>query len=123
MTNKHFSKQYSSLYSKQAKEFETQISDDLSENRYKIPEPSKDCQKLRDKIMKKLSGLFKEKLSPQDRINAPPIRLKLDPTKNITPRAHSRPYDVPYNVRETMNKELSDAIGIERGLTGTSLGN
>ena len=47
MTNKHFSKQYSSHYSKQAKEFETQSSDDLSENRYKIPDPPKPCQKLK----------------------------------------------------------------------------
>ena len=110
MTNKHFSKNYSSLYSQHSKTFENQLSDDISENQYKIPETSKDCQKLRDKIMKKHSGLFKEKLSPQARINAPQIRLKLDPTKNVTPRAHSRPYDVPYNIREAMNNELSDAI-------------
>ena len=81
MTNKHFSKQYSSLYSKQAKEFETQISDDLSENRYKIPEPSKACQKLRDKLMKKHAVIFKEKLSPGDRINAPPNKIKAGPHK------------------------------------------
>ena len=60
--------------------------------------------------MKKHLVVFKEKLSPDDKINAPPIRLKLDPTKNVTPRAHSRPYDVPYNIREAMNNELSDAI-------------
>ena len=105
MTNKHFSKNYSSLYSQHSKTFEMELSNDLSENQYKIPEPSKDCQKLRDKIMKKHSGLFKEKLSPQDRINAPPIRLKLDPTKNVTPRAHACPYVVPYNVRKLKNKE------------------
>ena len=122
MTNKHFSKQYSSHYSKQAKEFETQSSDDLSENRYKIPEPSKACQKLRDKLMKKYAVIFKEKLSPGDRINAPPIRLKLDPTKDVTPQAHSCPFDVPYNLREPMNKELSDAIeaGVLTPCTETS---
>ena len=110
MTNKHFSKKYSSLYSKQAEEFETQSPDNLSDNQYEIPEPPKACQKLRDKLMKKHAVIFKEKLSPGDRINAPPIRLKLDPTKDVTPRAHSRPFDVPYNLREPMNKELSDAI-------------
>ena len=70
--------------------------------------------------MKKHSGLFKEKLLPQDRINAPPIRLKLDPTKNVAPRAHSCPYDVPYNVREAMNNELSDAIeaGVVKAVNG-----
>ena len=80
MTNKHFSKQYSSLYSKQTKEFETQSSDDLSENQYKIPEPPKACQKLRDKLMKKHAVIFKEKLSPGDRINAP-IKIKAGPHK------------------------------------------
>ena len=28
----------------------------------------------------------------------------------MTPRAHVRPYDIPYNLREPMNRELSDAI-------------
>ena len=66
--------------------------------------------------MKKHAVISKEKLSPRDRINAfpPSIRLKLDPTKDVTPRAHSRPFDVPYNLREPMNKELSD--GIEAGV-------
>ena len=107
---KHFSKKYSSLYSKQAEEFESQSSDNQSDNQYEIPESPKACQKLREKLLSKHSNIFKEKLSPSDRINAPPIRLKLDPKKDITPRTHSRPFDVPYNLREPMNKELSDAI-------------
>ena len=90
MTNKHFSRKYSSLYSKQAEEFETQSSDNLSDNQYEIPEPPKACQKLREKLLKKHSNIFKEKLSPSDRINAPPIRLTIDPSKDVTPRAHIR---------------------------------
>ena len=73
MTNKHFSKKYSSLYSKQAEEFESQSSDKQSDNQYDIPEPPKACQKLREKLLSKHSNIFKEKLSPSDRINAPPI--------------------------------------------------
>ena len=72
MENKVLKSNYSSFYSKHSKSFDSQLSEDLSENQYKIPEPSKDCQKVRDKSMKKHSGLFEEKLSPQDRINAPP---------------------------------------------------
>ena len=40
MTNKHFRKKYFSLYSQHSKTFENELSDDLSENQYKIPEPS-----------------------------------------------------------------------------------
>ena len=61
MTNKHFSKKYSSLYSKQAEEFETESSDNLSDNQYEIPERPKACQKLREKLLRKESNIFKEK--------------------------------------------------------------
>ena len=110
MTNKHFSKQYSSLYSKQAEEFEYQSLDNQNDNQYESPEPTKAFSRLREKLLKKHSNIFKEKLSPCDRINAPPIRLTIDPSKDVTPRAHVRPYDIPYNLREPMNRELSDAI-------------
>ena len=53
------------LYSQHSKTFENQPSDDLSENQYKIPEPSKDCQKLRDKIMKQAGA---ELCQAQDRV-------------------------------------------------------
>ena len=110
LTNKHFSKKYSSLYSKQAEDFESQSLDNQGDNQYEIPEPPKACSRLREKLLKKHSNIFKEKLSTSDRINAPPIRLRIDPSKDVTPLAHSRPYDIPYNLREPMNRELSDAI-------------
>ena len=110
LTNKHFSKKYSSLYSKQAEEFESQNSDNQGDNQYEIPEPPKACSRLREKLLKKHSNIFKEKLSTSDRINAPPIRLRIDPSKDVTPLAHSRPYDIPYNLREPMNREFSDTI-------------
>ena len=65
---------------------------------------------MREKLFKKHSSIFKEKLSSSDRIRAPPIRLKIDPSKDVTPRAHYRPYDIPFNLRESFNRELSDAI-------------
>ena len=74
--NKSLKSNYSSLYSQHTKNFDSQHSEDLNANKYKIPEPSKDCQKLRDKLMKKHSDIFKEKLSQDDRINALPIRLQ-----------------------------------------------
>ena len=58
MTNKHFSKKYSSLNSKQAEKFETQSPDNLSENQNEIPEPPKAYQKLREKLLKKHSNIF-----------------------------------------------------------------
>ena len=65
---------------------------------------------IEGKLLEKHSNIVKEKLSQSDRIKAPPIRLKVDPSKDVTPRAHSRSYDIPYNLREPMNRELSDAI-------------
>ena len=40
--------------------------------------------------------MFKEKLEKSDRIRGPPIRLTIDPSKNVRPMNHVRPYDVPY---------------------------
>ena len=67
LTNKHFSKKYSSLYSKQSEEF-SQSLDDQSDNQYEIPKPPKACSRLREKLLEKHSNVFKEKLSPSDRI-------------------------------------------------------
>ena len=53
---------------------------------------------------------FSEKLSPKDRINCCPVRIVLDSTKNIIPRAHTRPFDTPYHLREGFDKELKEAL-------------
>ena len=34
----------------------------------------------------------------------------IDKSKDIKPMNHVRPYDVPYNLRASMDKELSEAI-------------
>ena len=100
-------KKYSSLYTRQSNEVTENL---VSDNEYEIPKPPKACTLLRDKMIQKYSSVFKEKLDPTDRIRAPPVRIKIDPTKNVAPRAHSRPYDVPYNLRKPMQAEISDAI-------------
>ena len=102
-------KRYSSLYTKQSSEFTESLVDE-SENEYKIPQPPKTCSRLRDKLLEKYPSVFKERLDPSDRIKAPLIRLEIDPTKEVAPKAHSRPYDIPFNLRKPMQAEISDAI-------------
>ena len=34
----------------------------------------------------------------------------LDSTKKITPRAHTRPYDTPFHLREAFDRELKEAL-------------
>ena len=109
MTNKHFNRKYSSPYTKQSEEF-SQSLDNQSDNQYEIPKPPKACSRLKEKLLEKHSNVFKEKLSPSDRIRAPPIWLKIDRTKDVSTRAHTRPYDIPFNLREPMQAEISDAI-------------
>ena len=81
-------KKYSSLYTRQSNEVTESL---VSDNEYEIPKPPKTCAHLRDKLLEKYSSVFKEKLDPSDRIRAPPVRIKIDPTKNVAPKAHYRP--------------------------------
>ena len=60
--------------------------------------------------MKKYKDCFKEQLSPTDRIKVPAVRIRLDPSKNVSPRAHTRPYDTPYHLREAFDTELREAL-------------
>ena len=103
--SKKYNKQsakYSSLYSQN----ETNVERD----EYKWPEPSKECQELRQKLLTKHKNLFKEVLGPSDRINGPPVRLILDPDKKVKPVAHCKPFDVPFNLRASMDVEISQAV-------------
>ena len=34
----------------------------------------------------------------------------LDSTKKITPRAHTRPFDTPFHLRESFDRELKEAL-------------
>ena len=76
-------KKYSSLYTRQSNEVTENI---VSDNEYEIPKPPKACTLLRDKMIQKYAGVFKEKLEPSDRILAPPVRIRIDPTKNVAPQ-------------------------------------
>ena len=46
---------------------------------YKLPKPSSACVKLKERILKKFKGVFKEKLDKDDRISCSPVRLKINP--------------------------------------------
>ena len=60
--------------------------------------------------MSKFKGCFADRLSPNDRIKCPDVRIVLDSTKKITPRAHTRPYDTPFHLREAFDRELKEAL-------------
>ena len=68
--------------------------------------------------MKKYKDCFKEQFSPQDRIKVPDVRIVLDPSKNVSPKAHTRPYDTPYHLREAFDTELREAL--EAGILSPS---
>ena len=68
------------------------------------------CRKLQGYLLKKFGNVFSEKLSPTDRIKCPPVRIELDTSKEIVPRAHTRPFDCPYHLREGFDRELKEAL-------------
>merc|ERR1711891_34403 len=69
-----------------------------------------DCQNLRKKILKKHSGIFKEKLGKLDRVNLPPVKLHLDETNDAPPSNVGRPYDIPYHLRRPAQEEFEQMI-------------
>ena len=84
---------------------------ETSENEsYKLPKPSPACSKLRDKILSKYTGVFKEYLSKDDRINCPPVKLKINPEANIKAVAHQKPYDCPWHMRKALDREIKLAV-------------
>ena len=97
MKNK-YSKPYSALYSQAC--YETR---DTYES---LNAPSKQCQDLRHKIITNHSDNFKTKLGPTDRMNCPPVKLTLNKNKNINPLNHVRPFDTPFQLRKSWEKEL-----------------
>ena len=40
------------------------------------------------------------------------MRIRLDPSKNVSPKAHTRPYDTPYHLREAFDTELREALEV-----------
>ena len=75
----------------------------LNKNLYEvnrtIKEPSQQCEKMREEILTKWSGCFKEKLEKGDRIKHPPIKIKLKENLSIPPSHCSRPYDTPFHLK------------------------
>ena len=123
MINKHMGKKaYSALYLQQTSQVKFQQNTKVKSqqnNHIKVRERGEDvtltkqsleCQQLQTKLMGKFKECFTEKLSPQDRIKCPDVRIILDPSKNVTPKAHTRPYDTPYHLREAFDKELKEAL-------------
>ena len=100
--NKTNTAKYSSLYS------QNETVDEGKE--YKLSEPSKECIQLKQKLLNNHKNLFKEVLDKTDRINGPPVRLILDPNKKVKPVAHCKPFDVPFNLRKSMETEISQAV-------------
>ena len=76
----------------------------------KIQNVPDDCQKLRKKILKKHSGIFKDKLGKLDRVNLPPVKLHLDETNDEPPSNVGRPYDIPYHLRGPAQEEFEQMI-------------
>ena len=74
---------YSSRYS-----FDSSI---YNESR-KLKEPSKDCKKLKATIMSKWEDCFKEHLGPEDRMDVPPVKLRIKEA-GIKPFFCIKPYE------------------------------
>ena len=73
---------YSALYSRQSEQNSHVKIREQVEN-FALDDPSPECQKLQNKLLVKFKDCFKEKLSPQDRIKVPDIRIVLDPSKKF----------------------------------------
>ena len=54
-----------------------------------------ECLRLREKILRENKINFKDKLGPDDRINHPPVKLKIDESRGIKPVKNTRAYDIP----------------------------
>ena len=74
-----------------------------------LKEPSKGCKKLKTVIMSKWDDCFKENLGPEDRINVPPVKLKIKET-GIKPFFCLKPYNTPHHLREGFERELSACL-------------
>merc|ERR1712030_120826 len=68
------------------------------------------CQVLRQKILKKHAGIFKDKLGKLDRVNIPPVKLHLDESNDTPPSNVGRPYDIPYHLRRPAQEEFEHMV-------------
>ena len=123
MVNKHIGKKaYSTLYLKQTSQDKAQQKTKVNNRQndhirvrergenITLAKQNLECQQLQGKLMAKFKGCFAEKLTPNDRIKCPDVRIILDKNKNVTPKAHTCPYDTPFHLREAFDKELKEAL-------------
>ena len=76
----------------------------------RISKGSRVCTKLRHKILKKYSDVFKDRLNKNDRVKIKPVHLKIDASRNI-PAVHAiKPYDIPYHLRTPAKTEFSEML-------------
>ena len=67
-----------------------------------------ECIKLREKVLRIHNKNIKEKLGPNDRINHPPVKLKIDKSRGIKPVIHSKAYDIPIHLRKAAHAEFTE---------------
>ena len=91
---------YSSRYSFQS---------NLSTESTPLKKPSKLCRKLKEDIVKEWGDCLKEKLGPEDRMNVPPVKLKMK-DNNVKPSFCTRPFDTPYHLHEMYETELNACL-------------
>ena len=53
---------------------------------------------------------FKEKLGPLDRINHPPVKLKIDESRGIRPVKNTKAYDIPLHLQDAAKEEFNEMI-------------
>ena len=70
----------------------------------------KECIKLREKILKVHKSNFKEKLGPLDRINHPPVKLKIDEFRGIRPVKNNKAYDILLHLQDAAKEEFNEMI-------------
>ena len=75
----------------------------------KLKEPSRECRKLKNEIVKKWDGCFKEKLGPEDRMKVEPVKLRVKDS-STRPSFCSKPYDTPHHLRDAYETELSACL-------------
>merc|ERR1712215_22987 len=75
----------------------------------KVSQVPTQCDKLRQKILKKYAGTFKEKLGKEDRVKIPPVKLHLKDT-DVRPINVGKCFDIPIHLREPAKKEFVEMI-------------
>ena len=81
-------------------------------SRAHLKKPSKEAEKLQNKLIDRYKSNFKEKLGKDDRLNVKPVSLHVDKDKLEThrPMSHIRPYNVPFHLRQGFESELMNML-------------